>query len=210
MSSKASSFLVRPLSWLRYSSPGPLPVYLRPSRSSRPATGMSPKTLSPNISMRLKTRSGLRRESPAVSRLTSACAPRIDTRCPRLRSALATWGTTASYSFEFSSSLSRYVRTVIFMVTPAAPCPSEPGKPAGLHTASDHRETGGDCRLYPAVAGMTVAGSAAPPSHGVGQLVRGPCAVSPHFGFSIGSLDRQGVPPIIGGLWPGHAPGVQP
>ena len=44
---------------------------------------MSPKTFSPNISMRLNTRSGLRRESPAMSRLTSPWTPRTDTRWPR-------------------------------------------------------------------------------------------------------------------------------
>ena len=49
-----------------------------------------------------------------MSRLTSPWTPRMETRWPRRRSVRATWGTTGSYSFEFSSSLSRYVRTVIF------------------------------------------------------------------------------------------------
>ena len=44
---------------------------------------MSPKTLSPNISIRLKTSSGLRRERPLMRRLTSPWTPRTETRWPR-------------------------------------------------------------------------------------------------------------------------------
>src|SRR5215210_2894685 len=157
---------------------------------------MSPKTLSPNISIRLKTSSGLRRERPAMRRLTSPWTPRTETRCPRRRRVRATWGTTASYSFEFSFSLSRYVRTVIFT---SAPSPSSghvhppPRQGDGQAAVAQQRiveparievRAGG---LLPVLAQLQQLAA----TYGVTELVRRPRAVAAHFRLRAPPFDRE-------------------
>ena len=86
----------------------------RRSGRARPATPTSPRRFLPNISSRLKTRSGLRRFRPETSLPRSPCTPRTRRRVPPLPAARsATWSTTTSNVFD--ASLSRYVRIVIFI-----------------------------------------------------------------------------------------------
>src|SRR5215212_3543201 len=175
---------------------------------------MSPKTLSPNISMRLKTSSGLRRESPAIRRLTSPWTPRTETRWPSRRRVRATWGTTGSYSFEFSLSLSRYVRTVIFTSAPRVSS-GHVHSPAGegnRQAAVAQQRIVESARLEVAAGGLPPVVAELkqlPPADGVAELIGGPRAIAAHLGLRAPALDRQMLHHVVDRLVRRHATGVQ-
>src|SRR5215203_2662590 len=114
----------------------------------------------------------------------------MDTRCPRLRSVRATWGTTCSYSLEFSSSLSRYVSTVIFMRSVLSGSgrslgkPHAPGRQTDGQSAVPHQlivePAGTVSRAFPRRIRVSQPQEVAP-AHRITQLVCRPRTVTPHF-----------------------------
>src|SRR5918994_1563159 len=130
----------------------------------------------------------------------------MDTRCPRLRSVRATWGTTCSYSLEFSSSLSRYVSTVIFMRSvlsgsgrslgkPHAPAPQREGQPAIPHQLIVE-PAGTVPRAFPRRIRVSQPQELAPANR-IAQLVRRPRTVPPHLGLRAGALDGKVLDHVV-------------
>ncbi len=171
---------------------------------------MSPKTLSPNISIRLNTSSGLRRDSPAISRLTSPWTPRTETRCPSLRSVRGDLG---------------HDRVVLLRVLVFAVEVGQDGDVHGLVPSSmPHRASATGMPPYASSSSWNRLGwNAAParspvgvaqaeqlaPAHGIAELIGGPGAVAPDFGLGAGALDRQVLHHVVHRFGGAHAPGVQ-